>query len=27
MLDVIYATVLLGFFYVAWLFTRACDRL
>jgi len=25
--DVIYAIVLASFFYVAWLFVRACDRL
>jgi len=27
MLDVIYSIVLAGFFYIAWLFVRACDRL
>jgi len=25
--DVIYTIVLAGFFYIAWLFARACDRL
>jgi len=25
--DVIYSIVLAGFFYIAWLFARACDRL